>query len=243
MCFTLSQPVPPGRNIPAGSGVQNGTGWPFAAYVNANIIASDYVSANTFYGLNTAAGILKWTNCGAPVAINTQALANGTWTQGGAFNVKLKTVPGEAGHLFYTSGPQGSEPGTTHPGGLPMYRACNGTTNTVNALNMQAVPGTFEVTAFGFGAPAPGHSYPTIYFQGWYDAGNNVANAQYGVWRSIDDANHGNSGSCSGGNTWTKISTWPAGWSNVFVDMMGDPTIYGLLYGASSSGNFVGQFN
>src|SRR5258708_16327134 len=98
----------------------------------------------------------------------------------GNFNATLKCVPGQAGTLFYTDGPLGSPLNTA---GQLMY-STNGGTSWTHVRNMLAV-------TFGFGATAPGQSYPAIYVVGFY-------RGVYGIYRSID-----------GASTWTKIGNYP----------------------------------
>ena len=76
-----------------------------------------------------------------------------------------------------------------------------------------------EVNCFGFGAPAPGQSYPSIYIVGWV---NNV----YGIWQSINDA-----------QSWTQIGTYPTGNLDQIKTISGDPNVYGQVYvGFAGSG-------
>ena len=72
---------------------------------------------------------------------------------------------------------------------------------------------------FGYGAAAPGESYPAIYIVGWV---NNV----YGVWQSINNA-----------QSWTQIGTWPNNSLDTITTISGDPGIYGQVYvGFAGSG-------
>ena len=69
-----------------------------------------------------------------------------------------------------------------------------------------------EVNCFGFGAPAPGQSYPSIYIVGWV---NNV----YGIWQSNNDA-----------QSWTQIGTYPTNSLDQIKTISGDPNVYGQVY-------------
>ena len=93
----------------------------------------------------------------------------------------LQSVPGEAGNLFFTGGPQSGFASEK------FYQSIN------QGAAWTAVPNVTEVDCFGFGAPAPGQSYPSIYIVGFV---NNV----YGIWQSINDA-----------QSWTQIGTYPTG--------------------------------
>jgi len=239
---TLSLAVPTGRSIPNGAALWTATGWGFAAYLATRQVAADYVQPNTFFAVNYPTGLYKWTGCGSPSGTLVQVAATGSWQSNGGFNSKIKTVPGESGHLFYTSGPVGASANNPtlnadHPAASGLWRACNGDSNS--AVTWQQVSGFSEPTGFGFGRAKPGNSYPTIYVLGWY-------NGDYGLWKSTDDANHGNSGasaSCTGGNTWTKMPTWPSYSALGFNDIEGDPFVYGQVYGSSGRGVFTGMFN
>src|SRR4029077_1374071 len=90
----------------------------------------------------------------------------------------IQSVPGEAGNLFYTPG---------NGAGDGFYHSTDGGATWTAVANVQ------EAAAFGFGAPAPGQSYPAIYIAGYV---NNV----YGIWQSTDDA-----------QSWTQIGTYPNG--------------------------------
>ena len=123
------------------------------------------------------------------------------------------SVPGEAGNLFFTGGRQGTaQPDTQEP----FMRSTNG------GATWTAVPNVLEVTCFGFGAAAPGQSYPAIYIVGWV---NNV----YGIWQSINNA-----------QSWTQIGTYPNNSLDTIKTISGDPNIYGQVYvGFEGSGYAV----
>ena len=116
----------------------------------------------------------------------------------------IQSVPGEAGNLFYTPGI-----GT----GNQFCQSTNGGSTWTAVANVTAVD------AFGFGAAAPGQSYPAIYIAGWV---NNV----YGIWQSINDA-----------QSWTQIGTYPDGSLDQITTISGDPNVYGQVYvGFAGSG-------
>jgi len=239
--YTITTPaIPQGDSIPNGAILYTDTGWPFAAYLNSHTIVADQVTPNTFYAINGSVGLIKWTNCGTPSVIASTS----TWSALVGFNDKLEAVPGEAGHLFYTAGPQGTV-GMFQPGTSGLWRTCNA---SGSSATWQQVTGMFEPQTFGFGAAAPGESYPAIYVVGWYSSDNNVNDAQYGIWKSINDPNNGATGTCNlTENTWTNIGTsalnatngLPLGWgvSNP-TDISGDPFIYGPVYYSGSYGAF-----
>jgi hypothetical protein len=233
--------VPPGDRIIAGAAVSNSTGWPYAAYFNTKLIAADQVTPNTFYAVNTDYGLLKWTHCNSPTLVTNTGQNGGflQWT----FHGLLRAVPGEAGHLFYTAGPQGSG---TAASGTGLWRTCNGVNSAPGSVTLSRVPGFFAPQSVGFGHAAPGKGYPAIIVVGWYSIDNNINDAVYGIWRSIDDGSHGSTSSCSGG-TWQNLSAGSGpflqGWSVVPIwDAIGDPYVYGPIYVAGLIGAWFGDF-
>src|SRR5581483_7522072 len=80
------------------------------------------------------------------------------------------------------------------------------------------------VYCFGYGAAAPGQSYPAIYIVGYV---NNV----YGIWQSNDNA-----------HSWTQIGTNPNNSIDSITTISGDANVYGQVYvGFSGSGYAVLQ--
>ena len=242
---TLHVPVPPGDSIDNGAGFYGGLlGGPFAAFFRSHQMDVDQVTPNTFYYMNAVGGLVKWTNCGSPVIVATPGSPSFLGQAGDGD--QLKTVPGQAGHLFYTAGPVGAA-GANHPAGNKLWRTCNGVNSTTNSVTVSQVPGFFEPLAVGYGKPATGHSYPSIYVAGWYSPTNNQNTATYGIWLSVDDANNGSTGTCATGNTWTEISGnggFPAGFPNASIlDISGDPSVYGPYYVFGGFGQFYGVQN
>jgi hypothetical protein len=70
---------------------------------------------------------------------------------GGTWQVTIKCVPGQAGHLFWKTDNQ-----------TPLYRSTN------SGVTWTAVANTTDCIAYGFGAAPPGASYPTVYYWGTY---------------------------------------------------------------------------
>jgi xyloglucan-specific exo-beta-1,4-glucanase len=237
--LTLPNPVPTGDSLGNGSPVYTSTGGPFAAYFRSHQLAADQVTPNTFYYANDIVGLVKWTNCGATTIVSPASQG----FMADADNDLLKAVPGQAGHLFFTTGYVGGSQ-SNHPSGNRFWRTCNGTNSTAGSVTMQVVPGFWEVQAFGFGHAAPGQSYPAIYIVGWYSPDDNVNDAVYGVWRSINDVNDGTTGTCSGGNTWVNLASdtngFPAGFPTLVEDIEGDPFVYGPYYVLGAFGQFYG---
>ncbi len=81
---------------------------------------------------------------------------------------KLRSVPGHAGHLFFTSGFE-------HASDTGLRRSVDG------GGSWQTMANVTRVDDIAFGKAAKGATYPTIFLSGQVDG-------QYGIWRSIDDA-------------------------------------------------------
>ena len=96
----------------------------------------------------------------------------------------MAAVPGQAGHLFFTSGPQGGA-NDHHPANNPLMRSVDG------GETWTPVAGVLEAHAFGFGKGTGAN--PAILVVGW-------VNGKYGVWRSEDAAVR-----------WTRIGDFPLG--------------------------------
>ena len=242
---TLHTAIPPGDSLDTGANTYGdpATGGPFATFLRSHQMGADQVTPNTFFYLNSIVGLVKWTNCGSTTIVATPGAPSFLANSGN--NDQLKAVPGQAGHLFYTAGAVGGG-GASHPAANLLWRTCNGINSTASSVTMSSVAGFFEPRAVGFGIAAPGHSYPAIYVTGWYSPTNDRNTATYGIWKSIDDANNGATGSCAGGNTWTEISNvggFPAGFPGNVQDIEGDPFLYGPYYMLGAFGQFYGVQN
>ena len=191
-------------------GVSSWSGFDFAYYLDARTVTADRVLPNTFYlyynGTGGPDGVYETTNGG----VTWTQVYNGLISPGSTFNVELESVPGEAGNLFFTGGLQSVSSSPTSEG---FYRSTNG------GATWTAVPNVLEVNCFGFGAPAPGQSYPSIYIVGWV---NNV----FGIWQSTNNA-----------QSWTQIGTYPTSMLAEITTISGDPDNYGQVYiGTSGEG-------
>ena len=232
--------IPPGDSLATGAVVSASTGWPFAAYFSTKLIVADPLTPNTFYGVNTDYGLLKWTHCNAPTLVTNTGPNGGflQWTYHGL----LRAAPGEAGHLFYTAGPQGNGNVASSTG---LWRTCNASNSTSGSVTWSQVPGFFSPQSVGFGHAAPSQNYAAIIVVGWYASDNNISHAVFGVWRSIDDGSHGSTASCTGG-TWQNLSVggpFLQGWPTVpITDAIGDPYIYGPVYVGGQIGAWYGNF-
>lgn len=156
----------PFPSLPA-NGSENGFGW--AYYFNRKIISYDKVGG-AFYLYNygptatpTMAGVYKSTDHGD----TWTKVFNGNVTQYDSYNAKLLSVPGNAGHLFFS-------PGLSTGNTTLFKRSTNGGVTWTTITNVT------NVVAYGFGKAAPGQTYPAIYVYG--DVGGVT-----GLWRSFDN--------------------------------------------------------
>lgn len=198
------------------------TGYSNSAFIDRQILCSDRVSANTFYlyyngtansdGAGTGAdgsiaGIYKSTNSGASWSKVFSGRMNGNSNTGFSqsfYAAKLRSVPGQSGHLFFTAGDVGGS----------ISGALSRSTNA--GVTWSAVAGVTEALDVGFGAAFPGQSYPAVYVAGWVGG---TTEADYGIWRSIDN--------CA---TWTKLTSYPNGNFDFVKCISGDSNTYGTVY-------------
>jgi hypothetical protein len=79
-----------------------------------------------------------------------------------------------------------------------------------------------EPYCIGFGAAAPGQTYPAIYMVG-------SVNGVFGIWQSINEA-----------QSWNLIGTAPGGSLDTIKTITGDPNVFGKVYvGFAGSGYAV----
>jgi photosystem II stability/assembly factor-like uncharacterized protein len=100
-------------------------------------------------------GVFKSTDGGA----TWTKVFNGEISPWSLVNSRIEAVPGQAGNLFFTGGPQGGT-GAIHPAGEGFFQSTDG------GATWTAVPNVLEVTTFGFGASATPGGYPSIYILG-----------------------------------------------------------------------------
>jgi photosystem II stability/assembly factor-like uncharacterized protein len=134
-------------------------------YLNRRIVTPDRVLPNTFYLYHPENAIYRSTDGGA----NWEQMPSTNLPKGwavGYFNALLQAVPGQAGHLFWTSGPLDGQL-------VSFYRSTDG------GATWSEVAGIQDVTSFGYGKAATEGGYPAIYLQG-------LVNGNPGIWRSVD---------------------------------------------------------
>jgi hypothetical protein len=161
-----------------------------------------------------AGGFWKSSNGGA----TWSQVVSGALDSGGRsnFNAQMRSVPGRAGHFYFTSGWQSG----AHPVNQSFWECIDNGTST----NCRSIANVKEVFSFGFGKAATGKTYPTVFIYGWV---NNVL----GIWRSDDHC-----------VTWTQISDgFPTGSFDQVKVIEGDINTYGKVYvGFAGSGYVYG---
>lgn len=193
------------------------SGWGWAYYLNRKIVAADTVKPDVFYLYNygpesnrSLAGMYRSTDGGA----NWVRAFAGPIADWSGFNAKMLAVPGQQGHLFFTSGGQSGD----NPADVKFMRSTDGGTTWTWVAKVR------EVFAFGFGKAAPDKTYPAIYMQGYVDA-------VYGFWASFDNC-----------QTWLKLTEFPADNIDKHSCVSGDLNIFGRFYvGFSGSGFAYGD--
>lgn len=184
--------------------------WSFAYYLNRHIVAADRVKPGRFYLYHSVNGLYRTEDGGT-----TWTLAHkGEIVGFSSYNAKLRSVPGKAGHLFFTAGRlDGVEPVNS-----PFMRSTDG------GPTWKAVANVREVLSFGFGKPRAGAEYPAIFIAGW-------VSGAYGIWRSDDNA-----------STWKQIGEFPNGNLDTIKAVEGDKDTFGRVYlGFQGSGYAVGD--
>jgi Bacterial Ig-like domain/Bacterial Ig domain len=193
-------------------GVTDWNDFHWAYYLDKTTVTADRVLPNTFYMYyvgNDDNGVYKATDGGT----TWTKVFSGEISPFSTFNSKIEAVPGQAGHLFFTSGQLGAAGDPNPQPGASFMRSTDG------GVTWTAVPNVLEVYCFGFGKSASPDGPPAIYIVGW------VSNV-YGIWQSNDDA-----------QSWTKIGDWPTGSLDAIKTISGDPDIYGQVYvGFAGSG-------
>lgn len=177
--------------------------WPnlhFAYYLNRKIVAADRVLPNTFYLVDTETGTYRSADGGRGwERVNSKPPQE--WS---VWNSRLEAMPGRAGVLYFTSGPQGTD-SSKAPGALPLVRSDDG------GRSWKDVPG-IRATTFGFGAPVVANGPATIYVVGFYKD-------VFGIWGSPDE-----------GRTWVSLARRPLGSLDAIKTVSGDMARPGRVY-------------
>ncbi|MBL0407187.1 exo-alpha-sialidase [Microvirga aerilata] len=140
-------------------------------FFHRKTLAADRVEPSVFYlyhsgeGTNPSLiGLWRSRDGGA----NWQQVFKGEISPQSRFSAKLRVVPSQAGHLFFTSGVAMAED-------TWLRRSTDG------GLSWSVVPGVDRVDDIGFGQPTVGATYPAIFFSGRFSG-------TYGIWRSTNNA-------------------------------------------------------
>jgi hypothetical protein len=174
-------------------------------------LAADYVNGGTFY-------YYTWGKLDAslPAKFHRSTDGGATWQTFDtnlprrSFHGQLKSVPGKAGHLWFTTG-YDHRTGPLSERGL--YRSTDGGVNFTKVSNFE------EAFTFAFGKAAQGATYPTVYVYG-------KLNGQWGLYRSLNE-----------GSTWDFIVDYPLGLFSLYRTMAADWDVFGRVYmGADSMG-------
>jgi hypothetical protein len=209
------------------------TGWTGSAYyLNRRVLTCSKVTADLCWALNPGvsgnasfAGVYKTTNGGSSWSQVYSGLLTSFADE--YYSVNFRVVPGVDTDLFYTGG--GSNNAGT-PASLPVFkRSKDGGATWTN------VPNVTNVTTYGFGAPAYGKTYPTLYIAAFvtFDSGSTY---KWGVYRSVD--------ADQATPTWQLVANYPLNSGDGVTALTGDPNVYGTVYIAfRGSGYAVGQFN
>ena len=193
-------------------GVTSWSGFDYAYYFDTRTVTADRVLSNTFYLYYPGQGVFETTNGGSSwTNVHPGYIESNSSLAG--YNSQIMSLPGEAGNLFYTSGPQGTISST--PANSPFYRSTNG------GATWTTIPNVLDVFCFGFGAAAPGQSYPAVYIVGY------VGNV-YGVWQSTNNA-----------QSWTNIGTYPTGELDQIKTISGNPNVFGDVYVGFAGGGYA----
>ena len=169
---------------------------------------------------NTA-GVYKTTDKGATWSKVFNGIVEGT---GYLFNTRIRAVPGQAGHLFYTNGQQGNA-GNSHPFSSPLKHSTDGGVTWGNCGTSM-----LEALDVGFGiSRGGGLTPPALYAAGW-------VGGVFGLYRSEDE--------CS---TWTKLyglTDFTAFPLQTIRVLQGDMNTFGMIYvGLGGGGTFIEMNN
>jgi hypothetical protein len=204
-----TQTIPPG--LPASSDA----GWGGNFGANRQIVCADRVLPRIFYAYSSVGGFYKYA-AGATAADGLWSRQSSRLIPHDEGLVRIRSVPGHAGHVFACSGPvsKGNQPYCV------FMRTTDGCKTFTHIGNVQCV------YAFGFGKPAPERDYPTVYFAGLY-------RTQWGIYRSTSSLAAWNAGTAA----WTKIGDYPLGSYDLITCVEGDANTFGTVYvGFSGSG-------
>jgi hypothetical protein len=203
------------KTIPPGVPEDSDSGWGNNFFLNRQIACADRVLQRTFYAYNSVGGFFKYV-AGPTVASGTWSRQNVSLVPHDEGLVRIRTVPGYAGHVFACSG---TVTKANQPHCVFMH-STDGCTKFTNIAGVQCV------YAFGFGKTAAGSDYPTVYFAGLY-------RNKWGIYRATSRLVAWSVNTVE----WTKIGDYPFGSYDLITCIEGDANEFGTVYvGFSGSG-------
>lgn len=188
--FTLDRGVTWGDCIfPAGVPTTGALGWNSGWLANRHVITADKARGDgIFYAFNSGdfsgspaySGIYESTDGGQHFVKVSESPSNPLYT---AFNVTLRAVPYQAGHAFFSAGPNG----VNNVDLMRTTDSCRTWTKVLGHLSDGTVITSIVGAYVSFGAPLTPGGYVTIFIQA-------TINGVLGNYRSDD-----------GGSTWRKM--------------------------------------
>lgn len=190
---------------------------------NGHTVCWDSVTAGTGYIVSTAGTVYSTTNYGSSWSqVSSTAALPAVTTP-----ARLKAVPGQPGHLFFTAGnpsnaPSGQPASTT----AYLYFSSNGgATWTAVTNSSYLLTSAWDV---GISGAAPGQNYPSIAVFGWMKTASTGGIYVLDVWR-CDNFNP----SSMSGIIWTEMN-WP--WVSEPACVEGNPYAYNEWVIANNAG-------
>jgi xyloglucan-specific exo-beta-1,4-glucanase len=184
-----------------GWSVDNGQTWTASAGVPVDaVVESDRADPARFYAF--AGGVFHLSTDGG--ATFTATAAAGLPAEG---NVRFKAVPGIAGELWFAGGKEGLTYGLWH--------------SVDSGRTFARVARVDEADAIGFGRPAPGRRYPTLFTTA-------QIRGVRGIFRSDDR-----------GRSWTRINDDRHQYAWTGAAITGDPRVHGRVYLATNGRGII----
>ena len=185
-----------------------GANWQPSANIPAGaVVASDRVNASMFYGFGEGSFYVSQDGGASFTATVSAALPS---------TGEIHAVPGHEGHVWLAGG-------TTISGGSSESDIDGLWYSTDGGGTFEPLQGVDSCATFGFGMPAPGAEYPTVFVSA-------LVAEKPGIFRSDDY-----------GTTWVEISD-PSHQFATIQCITGDPRIYGRVYfGTNGLGVFYGD--
>jgi photosystem II stability/assembly factor-like uncharacterized protein len=157
-------------------------------------VGSDRVNPLTFYAVHSGVWYVS-TDGGASFRASPATGLPNPVSQGG---VRFKALPGTEGDVWLAGGEAGGAYGLWH--------------STDSGASFARLPGVEEADTIGFGRPAPGRRYPTLF-------GSAQIRGVRGIFRSDD-----------GGRGWVRINDDRHQYAWTGSAITGDPRVYGRVY-------------